>query len=142
MNQAEVDCLAANTYTQLALTGQGQQWRRFAEQAERHTLHARQARSDRYERSRVVDEVRLARVRLAQREPVEAVRVATQAMSMTGQIRSAIVCDWLVRFDRELTTRHRALAQAREFSDGLRDHLRHQPPPGSAGVSGAGTGRI
>lgn len=126
---AEVDCGAANTYTQLALAAEDRpSWQRYAEQAERHTLSARQTRSNRYERSRIVDEVRLARVRLAQREPVEAVRVATHALAMTGQIKSSIVCDWLLRFHKEVAGRYGTLRQVNDFTRQLRDYLQSAGP--------------
>lgn len=49
MNQAEVDCLAANTYTQLALQADDQpRWRAYAGRAEYHTLRARQTRANGY----------------------------------------------------------------------------------------------
>jgi transcriptional regulator with XRE-family HTH domain len=53
MNQAEVECLAANSYTQLALQASDpNHWRKYPERAEHHTLQARQARSEGYDRTR------------------------------------------------------------------------------------------
>lgn len=127
--QAEVDCGTANTYTQLALTTQDHpRWRHYADQAERYTLSTRQTRTNRYERSRIVDEIRLAKVRLAQREPVEAVNVATQALERAEQLQSAILRDWLLRFQRDLATRYATLPEAIRFTDQLREHLRHVTP--------------
>lgn len=122
--QSEVDCLAANTYTQLALSVQDEpHWRRYAAQAEQHTLSALRTRNSQYERSRIVDELRLARVRLAQREPVEATTVATRALMMADHIKSSIVHDWLIRFQGELTSRYADVSQANEFTASLRGHL-------------------
>ena len=126
---AEVDCGAANTYTQLALAAEDRpRWQHYAEQAERYTLSTRQARSNPYERSRIVDEVRLARVRLAQREPLEAVRVATHALNMAGQMKSSIVCDWLLRFHGECGHHYATLRPASDFTDQLRDYLQLVAP--------------
>lgn len=124
MNQSEVDCLAANAYTQLALRAEDpKRWRRFAARAEQHTLSARSTRSHGYDRSRILDELRLANVRLAQREPAEAVAVAQNALAMAEHAHSSIVGGWLVRFNRELTERCGSLAVAAGFSGQLRDYL-------------------
>ena len=78
MNQAEVDCLAANAYIELALrAAHRSRWQHYATKAEVHSLRARQNRAEGYVRSRVFDEIRLAKVRLAQREPAESAAVGT-----------------------------------------------------------------
>ena len=129
MNQAEVDCLAANTYTQLALqTDDRTRWRAYAGRAEHHTLQARQTRANGYDRSRILDEIRLAKVRLSQREPVESVEVATTALGLAEPVRSTVVYDWLIRFHTELVTRHAGEASVADFTDQLRDHLRQAAP--------------
>jgi hypothetical protein len=65
MNQAEVDCLAANTYIELALHADNKSRRRhYAAKGEVHLLRARQNRNQGYVRS-------VFEVRLAQREPAE-----------------------------------------------------------------------
>ncbi|MPZ81755.1 MAG: XRE family transcriptional regulator [Actinophytocola sp.] len=129
MNQAEVDCLAANTYTQLALQTEDQaRWRAYAGRAEYHTLQARQARANGYDRSRILDEIRLAKVRLSQREPAESVEVATAALSLAGAVRSSVVYDWLIRFHAELVTRHAGEASVTNVTDQLRDYLRQAAP--------------
>jgi hypothetical protein len=94
MNQAEVDCLAANTYTQLALRADDQpRWSAYAGRAEYHTLQARQSRANGYDRSRILDEIRLARARLSQRELDKSVAVATTALSLAESVRSSVVYD-------------------------------------------------
>lgn len=129
MNQAEVDCLAANTYTQLALHADDQtRWRVYAGRAEYHTLRARQTRASGYDRSRVLDEVRLAKVRLSQRELREALTVAVDALSLADTSRSSVVHDWLLRFHSEVTERHAGESSVHQFTDQLRDYLRKVAP--------------
>lgn len=129
MNQAEVDCLAANTFTELALRSTApERWRRYAARAESHTLSARSSRDQGYTRSRIFDEIRLAKVRLAQREPVESVAVARTSLRLAEPVRSSLVVDWLVRFDGELLARHPDCSEAAVFHDELRDYLRRAAP--------------
>jgi DNA-binding XRE family transcriptional regulator len=129
MNPAEVDCLAANTYTQLALQVDDQpRWRAYAGRAEYHTLRARQSRANGYDRSRILDEIRLARVRLSQRELDESVTVATTALSLAGSVRSSVVYDWLIRFHAELVERHDRESSVSGFTDQLREYLRQAAP--------------
>jgi hypothetical protein len=139
MNQAEVDCLAANTYTQLALQADDlARWRAYAQRAEKHTLQARQTRANGYDRSRILDEIRLARVRLSQCEPVESVVVATNAVRLADAVRSSVVYDWLIRFHADLTTRHPSEPPVGTFTNQLRDYLRRAAPSREAEVSAAG----
>jgi transcriptional regulator with XRE-family HTH domain len=129
MNQAEVDCLAANAYTELALRSDDPpRWRAYAARAEFHTLRARQARANGYDRSRVLDEIRLAKVRLSQRELGEALTVATGVLRLAESIRSSVVHDWLVRFHAEAVERHANEASVQRFTDRLRDYLRKAAP--------------
>jgi DNA-binding XRE family transcriptional regulator len=129
MNQAEVDCLAANTYTQLALQADDQpRWRAYAGRAEHHTMQARQSRSNGYDRSRILDEIRLARVRLSQREIHESVTVATMALNLAGSVRSSVVCDWLIRFHAEAVERHARESTVSGFTEQLREYLRRVAP--------------
>lgn len=129
MNQAEVDCLASNAYTQLALQADDQsRWRAYAGRAEHHTLRARQTRADGYDRSRILDEIRLAKVRLSQRELDEALIVATDAVQLAEPSRSSVVHDWLIRFHTELVERHADEVSVQAFTDQLRDYLRKAAP--------------
>ncbi|MFL6142512.1 MAG: helix-turn-helix transcriptional regulator [Labedaea sp.] len=129
MNQAEVDCLAANSYTQLALQADDPaRWRAYAERAEHHTQQARRTRANGYDRSRILDEIRLARVRLSQREPAESVTDATSALLLADSVRSSVVCDWFIRFHTELTVRHATEPSVDEFTGQLRDYLRRAAP--------------
>jgi transcriptional regulator with XRE-family HTH domain len=139
MNQAEVDCLAANTYTQLALqAGDPTRWRAYAGRAEYHTLQARQTRANGYDRSRILDEIRLAKVRLSQREPAESVGVATTALSWAGPVRSSVVHDWLIRFHTELVARHGNETVVNDFTGRLRDYIRQAAPLREGDVIAAG----
>lgn len=139
LDQAEVDCLAANTYTQLALRADDQTRRRaYAGRAEHHTLQARQTRANGYDRSRVLDEIRLAKVRLSQREPMESVEAAATALRLAEPVRSSVVHDWLIRFHAELVSRHGTEAVVNEFTDRLRDYLRRAAPRREGDVIAAG----
>lgn len=139
MNQAEVDCLAANSYTQLALQADDPtRWRPYAERAEHHTLQARQTRANGYDRSRILDEIRLAKVRLSQREPVESAAVATQALQLADTVRSSVVYDWLIRFHAELTARYASEQPVSDFTNQLRDYLRRAAPAREGDISAAG----
>src|SRR5215472_16274448 len=101
MNLAEVDSLAANAYTELALRADEQRtWQHYGTRAEVHSLRARHSRGQGYVRSRILDEIRLAKVRLAQREPVEAATVGMYALELAQDTRSSLIVDWLIRFDR------------------------------------------
>lgn len=129
MSQAEVDCLAANTYTTLALqVDDRSRWRGYADRAEHHTLRARQARGNGYDRSRILDEIRLAKVRLSQREPAEASTVATMALQLAEPVRSSVVYDWLVRFHADLVARHAGEKSVDIFTVRLRDYFREAAP--------------
>jgi DNA-binding XRE family transcriptional regulator len=129
MNQAEVDCLAANTYTQLALRADDQsRWRAYAGRAEYHTLRARQTRANGYDRSRILDEIRLAKVRLSQRELGEALTVASDAVGLAESSRSSVVQDWFIRFYAELIERHAGESSVQMFGTQLRGYLRKAAP--------------
>ncbi|WP_211288926.1 helix-turn-helix domain-containing protein [Actinophytocola xinjiangensis] len=124
LNQAEVDCLAANTYTQLALrTSDHTRRRAYAARAEHHTLQARRSRENGFDRSRVLDEIRLARVRLSQDEPAEAVRVANEALALAEGVRSSVVDHWFARFRGELVARHGDDTATAGFGDRLRERV-------------------
>jgi transcriptional regulator with XRE-family HTH domain len=122
-NQSEVECLAANAYTQLAMSAENQRtWLSFAARAEQHALGARSTRSSGYDRSRILDELRLANVRLAQREPCEAMSIATRVLH-GERARSAIVCKWLARLRDQLVDRYPDVVGMKEFGDQLSERL-------------------
>jgi DNA-binding XRE family transcriptional regulator len=129
MNQAEVDCLAANTYIELALhASERSRWQHYATRAEVHSLRARQSRGEGYVRSRIFDEIRLAKVRLGQREPAESVAVGMHALHLAAETRSTLVVNWLLRFDRALTGRYPDVADVARFHEQLREYLRKAAP--------------
>ncbi len=129
MNQAEVDCLAANTYIELALHADDRsRWQHYATKAEVHSLRARQNRAEGYVRSRVFDEIRLAKVRLAQREPAESAAVGTHAVQLAAETRSSLIVNWLTRFCRDLTGRHPDVPEAGRFREQVRDYIRKTAP--------------
>jgi len=129
MNLAEVDCLAANAYTEVALhTDEPRQWRHYAARAEVHSLRARHSRGEGYVRSRVFDEIRLARVRLAQRDPAEAASVGIHALQLVDSARSSLIIDWFLRFDRNLTERYPGQAETASFHEQVRQYIRKAAP--------------
>jgi hypothetical protein len=129
MNLAEVDCLAANAYTELALQADEQRtWQHYSTKAEVHSLRARHSRGQGYVRSRILDEIRLAKVRLAQREPVEAATVGMHALELAQDTRSSLIVDWLIKFDRSLSERYPGLAEAARLHEELRQYVRKAAP--------------
>lgn len=129
MTLAEVDCLAANAYTELALhAGEHRRWQHYATRAEVHSLRARHSRGEDYVRSRIFDEIRLARVRLAQREPGEAAAVGLHALQLAEETRSSLVVGWLIRFGHSLTGRYPDLADDAAFAGELRRYVRKVAP--------------
>jgi transcriptional regulator with XRE-family HTH domain len=129
MNLAEVDCLAANAYTELALQSDEQRsWQHYAGIAEAHCLQARRSRVKGYVRSRILDEIRLAKVRLSQREPVEAAAVGLHALQLAQDTRSSLIVDWLIRFDRSFRERYPDLLQSASFHEELRQYVRKTAP--------------
>ncbi len=129
MNLAEVDCLAANAYTEVALhADEPRQWQHYAARAEVHSLRARHSRGEGYVRSRVFDEIRLARVRLAQRDPVEAASVGLHALQLADSTRSSLIIDWLIRFDRVLGERYPDEDETADFHDQVREYVRKAVP--------------
>jgi transcriptional regulator with XRE-family HTH domain len=129
MNQAEVDCLAANTYIELALRANDRsRWQHYATKAEVHCIRARQNRAEGYVRSRVFDEIRLAKVRLAQREPAESAAVGMHAVQLAAETRSSLIIDWLTLFCRDLAARHPDVPEAARFREQVREYVRKTAP--------------
>jgi hypothetical protein len=136
MNLAEVDCLAANAYTGVALqTDEPRQWRHYAARAEVHSLRARHSRGEGYVRSRVFDEIWLAKVRLAQRYPAEAASVGLHALRLAADSRSSLIVDWFFRFDRNLTERYTRRAETTDFHEQVREYIRRAAPSRTSELS-------
>jgi hypothetical protein len=132
MSQSQVDGHAADAYVDLALSvSSSSQRRHYATKAEVHSLRARQNRGNGYVRSRVIDEVRLANVRLAQAEPAESAAVGTYALRLAADTRSAMVLTRLTRFSRELAVRYPDEPGTATFHEQLRTYLRKAAPAGT-----------
>ncbi len=129
MTQAEVDCLAANAYIELALSADDRPRRMaYAERAEAHTLNACRTRTNGYARSRVFDDIRLAKVRLAQHEPTESAAVAIGCLERAEHLRSGIVVEWFIRFNQRLRRQHATMPQVDTFQQQLREYVRKAAP--------------
>lgn len=139
MNQAEADCLAANAYTELALHDtDARRAKRQAARAEHYVIDACEQRGESYTRSRVLDEVRLGKVRLAQREPDEAVNIGLHSLSFAQGVRSSVVVDWLLRFDGDLHGRYPTLPSVQEFHGELTAYVRDTAPHKDGSLRDAG----
>jgi hypothetical protein len=140
MKQAEVDCLAANAYIELALSADDRPRRpAYAERAQTHTLSACRTRTNGYTRSRVFDEIRLAKVRLAQDEPVESAMVAVGCLERAEHLRSNIVVEWFIRFNHRLTSQYPTVPEATAFRQQLREYVRRAAPQREREVVGSAT---
>lgn len=129
MGQGEVDCLAASAYIELALrTENSSRAIAHAERAERHILSARESFALGYDRHRIVDEIQLANVRLAQHDVAESVTVAQRALELAASTSSTLVCDGLLRFHSELTARHPKNVHVIQLSEQLREYVKRAAP--------------
>ncbi|WP_329051226.1 XRE family transcriptional regulator [Amycolatopsis sp. NBC_01488] len=125
MNQAEVECLAANAYTELALAEpEPKRALAHAAQAEQHTNSAIAIRGASYSRSRVLDHLRLGKVRLAQREPAEAANVGMQALEQANGMRSSVLTKWLTGLSDPLGAQYASVPAVAAFREALSDYLR------------------
>jgi transcriptional regulator with XRE-family HTH domain len=131
LNQAEVDCFAANAFISLALHEPNRrQAAAYARSAERYTLSAQRSRTELFVRSRVFDMLRLAKVRLAQGEPEEGVRVAANAIWQSQDVRSSLIAEWLVQFNSELSKRHGEMRETAEFRAKMHSYVGSTPSEG------------
>jgi DNA-binding XRE family transcriptional regulator len=135
MSQAEVDSLAAQAYIELALHAEDSgRAIAHAERAERHALSARENRAPGYDRSRILDEIRLANVRLAQHDVTESVTVAQAALELAAPTSSILVCDRLLQFHGELTARYPDNAHVNPFGEQLHEYVKRVAPDKEQGV--------
>jgi hypothetical protein len=88
----------------------------------------RVTRNQGYVRSRVFDEIRLAKVRLAQREPAESAAVGMHAVRLAAGTRSSLIVNWLAAFSRDLTARHPDMPEVAGFREQARDYVRKAAP--------------
>lgn len=136
MDQAEVDGLVTNAYTELALrTDDAAHAIAYAERAEWHALNVRESRRHGYDRSRIIDEIRLAKVRLAQHDLDESVTVALTAVELAASTSSTLVCNALLRYHGELTTRYPRNAHVVPFGEQLREYVKRTAPHKERGVA-------
>ena len=87
---------------------------------------ALEGRDEQYVRSRVLDTIRLANVRLAQRVIEEAAIVAGQAVEMSGDLTSTIVLDRLVEFQERLSPAGGSMPEVGTFQERLKTYLGRQ----------------
>jgi len=124
MSAAEVDGLAANAYIELALrSGAKSQARGYAARAAAHAARAAANRRQPYQRSRALDAIRLAYVRLAQDEFAEAANAAIGALELAANVSSARVIERLVSIHRRLLHASAGTPEFAQFDDGLRAYL-------------------
>jgi hypothetical protein len=124
-----VDGFVADAYITLALRRENNgRALALAERAERATLSVRGNRAHGYDRSRILDEIRLANVRLAQHDVAESVAVAQAALELAAPTSSTLVGDRLLRFQGELTARYPDNVHVIRFSEQLRDYAKEATP--------------
>jgi hypothetical protein len=124
LDQAEVDCMAANAYIELALHSTARpQLSVYTRHAERHALRALADRSPAYVRSRVLDTIRLAYVRLIQCDPAEAATVAAQALDLASDVSSARVLERMVQLNKDLHNRFPTAPATHRLEERLREYL-------------------
>jgi hypothetical protein len=104
----------------LALRGHGPGSARCASLAAEHITAALGSREAFYVRSRVLDLLGLANVRLAQREPEEAVDAAGLSLEQIPALRSSRARRRVHRFAVRALARFPQCSQAREFAEKVR----------------------
>jgi hypothetical protein len=112
----------------LALRGRGPQSARCATLAAEHIGMALGSREPFYVRSRMLDLLGLANVRLAQREPEEAVRTAALSLERIATLRSSRARYRVHQFAVRALTRFPQSPQAREFAEKVRATIPALPP--------------
>ncbi|WP_284741657.1 helix-turn-helix domain-containing protein [Amycolatopsis sp. RTGN1] len=124
LDQAEVECLAANAYTELALVDtRPARAATYAGRAEQHVINTVRAREGSYLRSRILDDLRLGRIRLAQQEPAEAAMIGLRAVQQAQGMRSTVVTKWLTGLAGPLNLRYGSVAEVSEFIDALTAYI-------------------
>ena len=138
MSHGEVDGLAANAYITLALrVADSSRAMAYAERAEQHTLHKTreiETLALGHDRWHIMNEIRFANVRLAQHDLAESVTVAQRAVELAAPTSSLLVCDGLLRFHRELTTRYPGNVHVLRFGEQLREHIKKTAPHKQGGI--------
>lgn len=133
-----VDGFVADAYIELTLRRKNDgRTLALADRAEQHTLGVRENRPHGYDRSRILDEIRLASVRLAQHDIAESVTVAQAALELAALTSSTMVFDRLLRFHGELVDRYSDDMRVIRFSEQLRDYVGQAAPDKEEGIATA-----
>ena len=126
MDRAEVESLASAAYTQLALHDpQPRRAATCARLAEAHALNASAHRQQHRLRSRLFDDLRLSKVRLAQQEPEESGALAQRALHRAAEISSPHAISRLMAHSGSLTARYGDVVAVADFRSSLADYA-HQ----------------
>lgn len=129
MDRAEVECLAGGAFIRLALeSSKPNKAQEYARRAEEHVLNAIGSRGEQFSRSRFLDEIRLSKVRVAQREPAEAADIAHRALGRARGMRSSLVVSRLVDVHGLLVPRYRDVTAVADFREELLGYLRDVAP--------------
>ncbi|MGW5648231.1 helix-turn-helix domain-containing protein [Saccharopolyspora sp. NPDC003752] len=130
MDRAEVESLASAAHAQLALQDPtSQHLDTYTWHAETHALRAAESRQQGRLRSRVFDDLRLSKVRLAQSEPEEAAALAQRALSQAQEISSSHAISRLAAHSERLTARYGDVVAVVDFRANVADHV-HKAFPG------------
>lgn len=129
--------LVASTYIELALDADDTaRADTYAGHAERHTINAYNSRKDEYSRSRILDKIRLAKVRLAQRDLAEAISVANFALELAAPTSSTLICNSFLRFHGQLTERYFENPHVIRFGEQVRAYVRQAAPHKERDIAG------
>lgn len=130
MDRAEIESLASAAYTQLALRDTSSEHvGAYSQYAEAHALNAATHRQQHRLRSRLFDDLRLSKVRLAQQEPEESGVLAQRALHQAEAISSSHALNRLVDHSQNLTDRYGDVVAVVDFHANLTDYV-HKVAPG------------
>jgi hypothetical protein len=120
---AEIAGVAGACYEALAAATTGQRRASSAALAEQHVAAALQLREPYYVRSRVLDLAGLARIRLLQAEPDEAMTAAAAALDAASGLRSQRTARRLHSLAITALEQYPAVSAVPEFADAVRARL-------------------
>ncbi|QUH05021.1 helix-turn-helix domain-containing protein [Saccharopolyspora erythraea] len=130
MDRAEVESLASAAYTQLALRDtRSERVTTYSQHAEVHALNAAAHRQQHRLRSRLFDDLRMSKVRLAQQEPEESAVLAQRALHQAEAISSSHALNRLLDHSRNLTDRYGDVVTVVDFHANLTEYV-HKVAPG------------
>jgi hypothetical protein len=119
---AEIEGVSGACYEMLALRT-GAASAKYAEQAEQHILRALDAREPTYARSRVLDLVGLANVRLLKCEPEKAIESGTLALEGATKLRSSRTAGRVHAFAVDALDSFPGLSLVSDFAESVRCRL-------------------